>query len=291
MPEPKYNDAGDSSTSPVEYDVRKVIKVKPGPVCWIDDYDKEIIALRRGQYYLRYNADGTPNDNTEDNVKYKLYLPSKSEKNVVIEVRFRVRPMVDPIAELVESSDIATTVEKNNRTNRAATIERVKAACIRSIEAHWNNKFKLKITDPVCGTKTLPIVYKVIWVASGEHYIFRIYGRIEREQVSDGEIYVATSTDDHTHAHEFAHCVGVTDEYSYADDKDQQVRYYKPDGTLGPIIVVKPEAREVTDPLANIMNSDSTKIEIHHGWHVAIEAQALLCKKIGRNITCEVLLA
>jgi type VI secretion system secreted protein VgrG len=197
---------------------------------------------------------------------------------------------VDPIKDLNELADMENPAVIMARANRATEMQKVKTACIRGVDTYLNNKLKLKIEDPICGPRTLPITFKIVWVESDEHYVFRVYGNAQREQVKGDQVYIGLATDDLTHAHEFAHCLGAPDEYSYHDTEDEQVRYYKPDGSLGSVIIGKPADTNSEKPYSSIMN-DATNVEVRHGWYIAIEAASLLSEKIGRKIKCDILLA
>jgi type VI secretion system secreted protein VgrG len=83
------------------------------------------------------------------------------------------------------------------------------------------------------------------------------------------------------------------DEYANAKE-NRIVNYYRPDGTLAPDIIALTTGyeKDSTDPNGNIMcQKGSTKVELRHAWNIAIEAQALLRMKIGREIRCDILSA
>ena len=104
-------------------------------------------------------------------------------------------------------------------------------------------------------------------------------------------IDVSMATNAQTHAHEFGHCYGIPDEYSYVDGDDETVRYVKPDGSWDAPVPALADAKEPEPKDANMMNAYGSTILYHrHAWQIAIEVQALLRAKIGRKITCDIIL-
>ncbi|SEN06378.1 type VI secretion system secreted protein VgrG [Duganella sp. CF517] len=169
-------------------------------------------------------------------------------------------------------------------------MELVKQNAERGITSHWNNKFKIEIKDPQCGTKVLPIVYKPVYVESGEHYVLKVHKKSDREQVFENVVDVSLGTTDWTHAHEFGHCCGLPDEYSYTDGVDETVKYYKPDGTLSEAISAPFDGKDPKAADATIMAAyGCTIVKPRHAWNIAIEVQELLRAKIGRKITCDII--
>ncbi len=99
---------------------------------------------------------------------------------------------------------------------------------------------------------------------------------------------VAKSTSDWTYAHEFAHCTGLPDEYSYSTDTEQ-IKYIKPDGTLDAAISAPSGGKSKTAADATIMSAvDNTTTLERHAWNIAIEVQELLRAKLGRAIKCTI---
>lgn len=100
---------------------------------------------------------------------------------------------------------------------------------------------------------------------------------------------VSISTELTTFAHEFGHCIGLPDEYSYTEN-DETVKYFKPDGSLDEAINCPVDGKYIDDPTAIIMsNAEGARIIKRHGWNIAIEAQELLREKIGREIKCDII--
>ncbi|MEG1117511.1 MAG: DUF2345 domain-containing protein, partial [Janthinobacterium sp.] len=105
-PEPKYKPAGDSSTTPVDNKRRKEVLVKL-PACWIEDYEKEIAGPSYGRYAQPYQHDGTPHK-YKDRIWFKLYVPAKTDRPVVVEVRFKAITVLDAVGQALEESDKGT---------------------------------------------------------------------------------------------------------------------------------------------------------------------------------------
>ena len=284
--EPKFKAAEKSTTTPIEVKGRKEVKVKL-PACWIDDYEKEIDGPSYGRYSQPFQHDGTPHA-YEDEIWFKLHVPVKTNQPVVVEVRIKVMAALDPAGQALEAQDKGTPSAAKRKQTRATVVELVKQIAMRGITSVWNNKLKIQITDPQCGTKVLPIVYKPVWVDSGEHYVMRVHKKFDREQVSGRFIDVSLGTTEQTHAHEFGHCCGLPDEYSYTDF-DETVGYFKPDGTMDkPVPALALDSEELATG-NNIYNTyDSTVINRRHAWNIAIEVQELLTARIGRKIKCDI---
>jgi len=243
-------------------------KLAPTIKCWESDYNKEISTTSYGRYSQPYKKDGTEH-NYSDTVKYKISVPVKTGTEITVEIKIKV-------------------VAQTGVT--AADVTSAKAKLKKGIKDHWTGKFTLKATDPAaeCAAKSLKIKYKAVWVTSGQHYTMKVHSSYPREGVSGLDINVSKSTTDWTYAHEFAHCFGLPDEYSYTADTET-VKYYKPDKTLGSAISAPPDGKSSTSSDATIMSAvGSTVTKKHHAWYIAIEVQELLRAKIGRNIECTI---
>lgn len=234
--------------------------------CWTDDYEKEISTASYGRYSQPYKKDGTPHSYT-DLVQYKIYAPVKTGNAITVEVRFKAEPQ--------------TGVSATDATAAKTKLEN-------GISTHWNGKFTLEADDPECGKKSFSIKYKVDWVTSGQHYTIKIHNTYPRAGVTGNVMNVAKSTSDWTYAHEFGHCVGLPDEYSYTADTET-VKYYKPDGTLGAAISAPSGGKSKTATDATIMaaHGNTTTLK-RHAWNIAIEVQELLKAKLGRDIKCTI---
>ncbi|MEF2269916.1 type VI secretion system tip protein TssI/VgrG [Janthinobacterium sp. LS2A] len=285
-PEPKYKPAGDSSTTPVDNKRRKEVLVKL-PACWIADYEKEIAGPSYGRYAQPYQHDGTPHK-YRDKIWFKLYVPAKSDGPVVVEVRFKAITVLDAAGQALEESDKGTESAARRVKERAYVVALAQKNATAGIEGNWNNKFRLEINDPQCGQKVLPVVFRVLWVDENQHYTLQIHKRYDRENVTGDVMNVSLATELTTYAHEFGHCVGMPDEYSYTEF-EETVRYFKPDGTLDAPIVCHVNGTSPQDLTQSIMSyAEGALILKRHGWNIAIEAQELLSKKIGRKIRCDI---
>src|SRR6185436_14436706 len=124
---------------------------------------------------------------------FKIYAPVKTATDITVEVRFKV--------------------EKDGVTDADVTSAKTKLET--GVSTNWNNKFKLVAKDPECPSKTFKIVFKAVWVDSGEHYTIKVHTTYPREGVTGTVMDVSKTTDAWTYAHEFGHCFGLPDEYSY----------------------------------------------------------------------------
>jgi type VI secretion system secreted protein VgrG len=155
------------------------------------------------------------------------------------------------------------------------------------IASNWNGKLKIEVNDPVCGKKTFDIIYKAVWVTSGENYVLNVHTDYDREGVTDTVVDVSATTSPWIYAHEFGHTVGLPDEYAYLADGGT-VKYYKPDGTLDSAIAAPYNGKPASASDPTIMSTPDCLIVLNrHAWNIAIEVQQLLTSKMGRKITCD----
>ncbi len=234
--------------------------------CWPDDYEKAISVNSYGRYFKKYKADGTKYSYSFPK-SYKVLAPVKSGSKITVEVRFKDEADSD-----VSAADAASA--KTKLENGIAT--------------YWNGKFTLQADDPECGKKSFSIEYKVVWVTSGTDYTIKIHTTYAREGLTGKVMNVSKSTSDWTYAHEFAHCVGLPDEYSYSTDTET-VKYIKPDGSLDAAVSAPPNGKSRTASDATIMAAVNNTVTLkRHAWNIAIEVQELLRAKIGRAIKCDI---
>lgn len=258
---PSSPSSGTGASEPVKKTETKC----PETECWTADAEKSISVNSYGRYFKKYKNDGTEYSYTF-NKKYKLIAPAKTGTKVTVEVRFKPEPQ-EGVTE-----DAATEAKKKLENG---------------VDTHWNNKFTLVAEDPECPSKTFKIVYKIVWVESGHDYVIKIHDTYPREGLSGSTMNVAKDTSDWVYAHEFAHCVGLPDEYSYSTE-DETVKYIKPDGTLDSAVSAPP-FKAKTEPDATIMSSHSNNTtKKRHAWNIAIETQELLTSKLGRTIKCKI---
>jgi len=252
------------STAPAAKEPANQAK-KDCPDCWKQDCEKDISVNSYGRYFKKYKADGTEYSYTF-NKNYKIIAPVKTGNTITVEVKFKPEAQTGVTAE-------------------AATAAKTKLES--GVSTHWTNKFTLEADDPECGKKSFKIVYKIVWVDSGQNYTIKIHDTYPREGLSGSVMDVSKDTSDWVYAHEFAHCVGLPDEYSYSTE-DEKVKYIKPDTTLDAEISAPPfKAKDAAD--ATIMSSHSNTTTLkRHAWNIAIETQALLTATLGRTIKCTI---
>lgn len=237
--------------------------------CWSEDAEKSISVNSYGRYFKKYKNDGSEYSYNFTK-KYKLKAPVKSGNKVTVEVKFKAEPQAGVNAEAA-----------------AAAKQKLESG----VNTHWNGKFTLKIEDTECTecpVKNMSIEYKIVWVESGQDFTIKIHDTYPREGLSGYVMDVSKNTSDWVYAHEFAHCVGLPDEYSYSTSAET-VKYIKPDGTLD-AAVSAPTFKASGDADATIMSSHgNTTTKKRHGWNIAIETQELLTSKLGRKIKCSII--
>lgn len=268
--------AGATSNIPAESpDRRSTLRSRRrASVCWAEDHEIEVATNAHGRYYLVHDENGNPLDLSLQR-KFKISVPLKSTGDVEVLVRIK-----------------ATAAQTGSGAGATVSQEDMDAAKSRmeaGIQTLWDNKFTLEIFDAPCGTKTFPIVFKVEWVARGHHYAMNVSPSQLREHVVNMNINVWKDTTTWTFAHEYAHCFGVADEYSYDRMNAWTLRYYRPDGTLSPDALQIPANKADDDPGATIMSTqNNTSVELRHAWQIALEVQAFLARHTGRRIECSV---
>ncbi|WP_086873463.1 immune inhibitor A domain-containing protein [Kosakonia pseudosacchari] len=243
----------------------------PCASCWSKDYAKEIKVNPVKRYSDQLNAEGESYEYNFGTRQYKLIIYCKTLKKVSVEIRLKIEP---------DKGVDETIIEKSKKT------------LMKGIKENWDNKLSLKTTDPKCGVKIFPIEFKVVFVASNEHYVFRIHKQYNREGVTGKFLDVSKDTGAWVYAHEFGHCFGLPDEYGYkagVQHKDQVV-YYKPDGKLDAPFSVPYNGGNPAEPSSTIMAAyGNTTILKRHGWLIAIEARDLLNEPgLGRKIECDI---
>ncbi len=274
----KWKNKGKATTNDIHNKKRKSVKLKSN-ICWIDDYSKEICINPVGRYANQYDKLGQLKSMYFGEKKYKISIPIKSNGELTVEVRFKV------IAKL--SGAELTNDEKKSK--KIDDLSSAKTKLIDGINKFWNNRFSINIIDPLCGKKIYPIKYIAKWVETDEHYKMIVHDSYPREGVTGLRLDVSNSTTDWVYAHEFGHCLGLPDEYSYTADTET-VKYYKPDRSLGAPISAPPDGKDAAASDATIMAAyGCTKTKKRHAWNIAIEARDLLSEKIGRAIKCEIL--
>lgn len=239
--------------------------------CWADDHSIRISANAHGRYYQVYGPEGAARSFSFER-RFRIYVPLRSGGDVEVIVKLKIAPQRDRRPPGVTEADVAA----------------LKTRMEAGIEQFWNEKFRLVVTDPSCGEKSFPIRYKVAWVTSGHDYMVNIAATSVHENVASLEMNVWKDTNAWILAHEYAHCIGIADEYAYADE-EWTLRYYASDGTLDETVIQLPAIKPESDPTATIMStSGSTTTESRHAWPIALEAQTSLSLAIGRAVTCAI---
>lgn len=237
-------------------------------ICWPGDFETTIDKPSLNRYFKKYKADGTEYSSMGPKFAAKILAPVKTGSAITVEVRFKA-----VAATGVTAADV--TAAKTKMENGVST--------------NWNGRYTLDADDPLCGKKSFRVDFKVTWVDSGGDYTLTIHDTYAREGVTGSVVDVSKATSDWIYAHEFGHCVGLPDEYSYVSGSTETVKYIKPDGTLDVAVTAPFDGKSPTAPDATIMAAvDNTTRLRRHGWNVAIEVQELLTFRLGRVIKCTV---
>lgn len=156
--------------------------------------------------------------------------------------------------------------------------------------AGWGNRFNMKIVDPVCGEKTLPVRFRLLWspddTTAAAPFQVNLHKTYPRAGVTGWNVDIGYDSDVTPHsawvlAHEYGHTLCLKDEYFYAGVTSATVVYKKADGTS--------ESVALEPGSGNIMfrHSDTTYLK-RFFFFTAIEAQELLRSQSGRSVTCEI---
>lgn len=241
----------------------------PDPQCWVQDYRKHISENAEGRYYQTYDSTGRKVSKPYY-VKFHVEIPALRGGDIVVTVKMLVIRQAGVDAEHAQTAR-----------------ERMDAG----VDTYWNRRYILEVEDPLCGVRVFPLRYRVEWVAHGQDCVVALHGVLDRENVDASVLNASTATDEFTYAHEFAHCIGIPDEYGYIVDSDYFVHYFRPDGTADAAVIQAGEPREVDDPLATLLSGyEAFRYEAvpRHAWNVAREVQELLRDETGREIACEI---
>lgn len=170
-------------------------------------------------------------------------------------------------------------------TQKADTITKFKQKV-----AGWGNRFNMKITDPICGEKTLPIRFRLLWspddTSDTAPYKVNLSKTHPRAGVTGWDVdigYDSDVTPDSAWvlAHEYGHTLCLPDEYFYAGVTSATVVYKKADGST--------ESVALEPSSGNIMFTHANTTYLRRFFYfTAIEAQELLRRESGRNVVCEV---
>lgn len=286
---PKFKKVSETVTTPVDDKKRHKVLVDL-TACWIDDYEAEIGVQPPEQYSATQELDGEELEFSIQ-IKYKIYIPVKSDQGIVVEVKFKIVELFFTEKEKAAEDRLPYDAQIRNKRARQETVEAMKLSAERGVRLGWSNKFRMEIFDPICGFKALPITYQIRWVESGEHYSMNINEATseKRENVRMSAVNVWLDTSAWIFAHEFGHCVGLPDEYSTSAMKERMVTYYKPDGTADLALTARIDGEPQPESDKTIMSIHSSIVlKPRHAWNIAIEVGKLLTEKIGRKIKCDI---
>lgn len=154
----------------------------------------------------------------------------------------------------------------------------------------WGGRFRMKITDPSCGEKTLPIRFRLLWspqdTSDTAPYQVNLYKTYPRAGVTGWNVDIGYDSDVVPNAgwvlaHEYGHTLCLPDEYFYANVSSATVTYKRADGSSDGISL------EPIDD--NIMKTHADSVYLKRFFYfAAIEAQDLLRRESGHNVTCEI---
>jgi hypothetical protein len=185
------------------------------------------------------------------------------------------------------------TISKGFKKTRAKKVQARKDNTIKMFKAKvasWGGRFQMKITDPVCGEKTIPIQFRLLWsptdTSDTAPYRVNLYKTYPRAGVTGWNInigYLSDVVPDSAWvlAHEYGHTLCLEDEYFYAGVTSATVVYKKADGS-SESVALEPSS-------GNIMykHGDTHYLKRFY-YFAAIEAQELLRTKSGRSVKCEI---
>ncbi len=233
-----------------------------GKCCWCEEPAKIVSADAVAKYY---NDSASPPGQFRSDKQYQVNIKLKS----------------------LEAILVVTAKFLNTSGVEESAVENLKNEWQSASHKQWNqSQYKLRVTDPECGTKDLKIKHALQWVESGQHIEVRFQSGKVRANVQGKVMQVGTTSNGWTFSHEIGHVIGLPDEYT--DQGNKTVAYRKPNGTFGPGIKKRIDGVDSTAN-SNIMSAaGATKIEARHFWPLATEAQELLIKSLGRSIKCDI---
>jgi type VI secretion system secreted protein VgrG len=243
-----------------------------GVCCWCEDYEDDRSPLANRVYYRRHH-DGAPEVGSNQKW-FRLFVLLKSGF-IKVQVRFKYLPYGP------------TTPDEVNAAIRGLT----------AAAQSWTGHIRIRIEDPLCGPRVLPVQFEALNVSSVQHYTvtvfqwmppeFQVKGE-QRAHVEHDQVRLLTSTTrEWTFTHEFAHCLGLPDEYGYSPDDIERVTYITPQGPPDPPIDVDIRGAASRGQGINVMSTHGQYTRCkRHGYFVAIETQELLTEVLGRPIRC-----
>lgn len=177
-----------------------------------------------------------------------------------------------------------STVEGDPPLTQAMKDE-IKAALTTTVPAAWSDQHSLKIVDPICGEKTLPIRVKMTWDDGAANAIAVNLQKAPIRSSASARTMNLDYDDDlkdsaWTLKHEFGHVLANHDEYHYSGKSGESITLKRANGTTETLNL---------EPSANVMiTRGNASVEKRHLYFVEIEAQELLRSKSGRDVTCEI---
>jgi type VI secretion system secreted protein VgrG len=156
--------------------------------------------------------------------------------------------------------------------------------------ALWSGRYRMKVDDPVCGTKTLPIRFRLLWnpddTPDAPPYRVNLSASYPRANVQGWNVNIGFKEDvkadkSWTLTHEYGHTVSLPDEYFYTAGVPATVTYKKADASTE-VIALEPANDNIMKTYGNM------KFKMRFFYFAAVEAQELIRKQAGRNVTCEI---
>jgi type VI secretion system secreted protein VgrG len=98
----KFSKATSSITSPTSVKKRKEVAISR-PQCWIEDHQAEISANSE-RYSDTTTLSGISRNYTRP-IRYKIYIPLKSNGDIVVELRVKIVHAIDAISDLNDSME------------------------------------------------------------------------------------------------------------------------------------------------------------------------------------------
>jgi type VI secretion system secreted protein VgrG len=250
-----------------EFNIKKVRAPLPRS-CWQKTLKKHVF-VKGLKYFTFFRSNGTIYKTSR--VQYQIVVPLAGNS---ISVQLRCK--------LISSTEGVRAL-RSNRKVMGRIVRRFSTAT-----NWWSRQFVLKASDPDCGEREYRISYHIIWVDTIPDAKVFVHDEDIRAELRGRELHMWQFDNANVCAHEFAHCLGLPDEYS-ADGSTEIVRYYKPDGSFDrPIMALSEFGDEKKGSDATLLSSHIWRSAPRHAWNIAIEVQAMLTAVLNRKISCEI---
>lgn len=265
---------------------------------WSDVHGRINTSNGLGVYYNHYLGAAGTNRETGHYPGYKagLDVMASSRRRVLVTLSFRALP----------APGITVT---------AGQVQQAKDTLVDQVNALWNQR-RLQMNviaydaagrQPTGASRRLDVQFRIRWVLSGGDYAMYVYpttndlpsvpGRTDkpafvRAGAGSGriEMHIAVDEAAWVYSHEFAHCIGLPDEYSHAG-----VQYIRPNGATGQLMQ-RPDAAISANRQGNVnaggrdpdlrtaMSTHSTtNLLPRHLWPTALEVRKLLNRHGRQN--------